>query len=171
MELDELYQSMILDHARRPRNFGELPPPAVRSEGYNPSCGDQITLYVRKGPNHTVEEIRYTGQACAICMASASLMTARIKGKPVREALQLEREFIGFLTGADDPDPALGNLRALAGVKRFPQRLKCATLSWHALEDALNRPADLGPVALEVQPGGKTGGNRPEPGARLRQPE
>ena len=148
MELDELYQSMILDHARRPRNFGELPPPAVRSEGYNPSCGDQITLYVRKGPNDTVEAIRFTGQACAICMASASLMTAQIKGKPVREAVQLEREFIQFLTGTDEPGPALGNLRALAGVKRFPQRLKCATLSWHALEDALNRPAEPRPAGV-----------------------
>jgi nitrogen fixation protein NifU and related proteins len=141
MELDELYQSMILDHARRPRNFGELAPPAVRSEGYNPACGDQITLYVRKGQNDTIEELRFTGQACAICMASASLMTVQIKGKAVREALRLEREFIRSLTGPDDLGPALGNLRALAGVKRFPQRLKCATLSWHALEEALAQPA------------------------------
>lgn len=141
MELDELYQSIILDHARRPRNFGELSPPAIRSEGYNPSCGDQITLYVRKGPNDTIEEIRFTGQACAICMASASLMTIQIKGKPARDALQLVREFISFLTGPDDPGPRLGNnLRALAGVKRFPQRLKCATLGWHALDDALKQP-------------------------------
>ncbi|MBV9999054.1 MAG: SUF system NifU family Fe-S cluster assembly protein [Verrucomicrobia bacterium] len=140
MELDELYQSIILDHARRPRNFGELAPPAVRSEGYNPLCGDQITLYVRKGPDGTVDEVRFTGQACAICMASASLMTAQIKGKPVQEALRLEREFSGFLTGPDDPGPALGNLRALAGVKRFPQRLRCATLGWHALVDALKQP-------------------------------
>jgi nitrogen fixation protein NifU and related proteins len=156
MELDELYQSMILDHARRPRNFGELSPPAIRSEGYNPSCGDQITLYVRKGPNDTVEEIRFTGQACAICMASASLMTARVKGKPVQEALQLEREFISSLTGPDDLGPALGNLRALAGVKRFPQRLKCATLSWHALEQALNQPA--GPSEA-TEPGVHSNGN------------
>jgi nitrogen fixation protein NifU and related proteins len=155
MELDELYQSIILDHARRPRNFGELSPPAVRSEGYNPSCGDQITLYVRKGPNDTIQEIRFTGQACAICMASASLMTARIKGKAVREALQLEREFIRFLTtGPDDPGPDLGNLRALAGVKRFPQRLKCATLSWHALEDALNQRAGSEAAEPELHPGG-----------------
>ena len=162
MELDELYQSIILDHARRPRNFGELAaPPAVRSEGYNPSCGDQITLYVRKDPNDTVQEIRFTGQACAICMASASLMTARIKGKPVREALQLEREFISFLTGTGEPGPALGNLRALAGVKRFPQRLKCATLSWHALEDALNQPAGAEAPAPEVHPNGKTGEAQP----------
>ena len=153
MELDELYQSIILDHARRPRNFGELSsPPAIRSEGYNPSCGDQITLFVCKGPNDTVQDVRFTGQACAICMASASLMTAQIKGKPVREALQLEREFISFLTGTDNPGPALGNLRALAGVKRFPQRLKCATLSWHALEDALSRPAEPGAPAPEVRP-------------------
>ena len=155
MELDELYQSIILDHARRPRNFGELAaPPAVRSEGYNPSCGDQVTVYVRISPNDAIQEIRFTGQACAICMASASLMTAQIKGKPVREALQLEREFVSFLTGTDDAGPALGNLRALAGVKRFPQRLKCATLSWHALEDALSRPAEPGASAPEAHPGG-----------------
>lgn len=154
MELDELYQSIILDHARRPRNFGELAPPAVRSEGYNPSCGDQITLYVRKGPDGTVDEIRFTGQACAICMASASLMTAQIKGKPVQEALRLKREFISFLTGPDDPAPALGNLRALAGVKRFPQRLKCATLGWHALADALKPPAGSATAEPEVNSGG-----------------
>lgn len=147
---------MILDHARRPRNFGELSPPAVRSEGYNPSCGDQITLYVRKGPNDTIEEIRFTGQACAICMASASLMTARIKGKPLRDARQLEREFISFLTGPDDLDPALGNLRALAGVKRFPQRLKCATLSWHALEEALNQLAGSSEAAAAEEHRGGT---------------
>jgi nitrogen fixation protein NifU and related proteins len=161
MELDELYQSMILDHARRPRNFGELSPPAIRSEGYNPSCGDQITLYVRTGPDATVRDIHFTGQACAICMASASLMTTQVKGKSVQDALRLEREFIKFLTGPDDPDPALGNLQAFEGVKRFPQRLKCATLSWHALEDALNRPPAQDAPGPEVRSNGKTGRAQP----------
>lgn len=137
MEIDELYQSIILDHARRPRNFGELPPPAIKSEGYNPSCGDQVTLYLLKGPDGTIKEIRFTGQACAICMASASLMTTQVKGKSVQAALELERAFVRLLTGDQDPGQQLGNLQALAGVKRFPQRLKCATLGWHALEEAL----------------------------------
>jgi nitrogen fixation NifU-like protein len=141
MEIDELYQAIILDHARRPRNLGELAPPAIKSEGYNPSCGDQIAIYLLKGADDTVQDIRFTGQACAICMASASLLTTQVKGKSTQKALELERAFVRFLTGDDDPSPELGNLRALAGVKKFPQRLKCATLSWHALQDALEHSA------------------------------
>ncbi|MBV9490522.1 MAG: SUF system NifU family Fe-S cluster assembly protein [Verrucomicrobia bacterium] len=141
MEIDDLYQSLILDHARRPRNLGELPPPAVKSEGFNPACGDQVTLYVLEGEDGTIRDIRFTGQACAICMASTSLMTTQVKGKSAREALQLERDFVRFLTRDEPSSVNLGNLRALEGVKKFPQRLKCATLSWHALESALERSA------------------------------
>ena len=140
MDIDELYQSIILDHARRPRNFGELPPPAIKAEGVNPACGDEVTVYVLKDSGGTIQDIRFTGQACAICMASASLLTTRIKGRPDSEARTLAREFISFLTGQRDGDASLGNLRALAGVKTFPQRLKCATLSWHALQTALGDP-------------------------------
>jgi nitrogen fixation protein NifU and related proteins len=137
MEIDDLYQTIILDHSKRPRNFGELPPPACKGEGYNPSCGDEISVFVSESPVGTIEQIRFTGQACAICMASTSLMTTQVKGKTTTEALGLKRVFIDFLTKEAAPANGLGNLQALGGVRKFPQRLKCATLGWHALEGAL----------------------------------
>ncbi|HYY28853.1 MAG TPA: SUF system NifU family Fe-S cluster assembly protein [Chthoniobacterales bacterium] len=137
MDIDELYQSIILDHSKRPRNFGELPPPATKGEGYNPACGDEVTVFVTETSDHTVEQIRFTGQACAICMASTSLMTTQVKGKAVADALKLKDSFIEFLTSETEPPKGLGNLMALGGVKKFPQRLKCATLGWHALSEAL----------------------------------
>jgi nitrogen fixation NifU-like protein len=141
MEIDELYQTIILDHSKRPRNFGELPPPAVKGEGYNPSCGDEIAVYVSESPTGTIDQIRFTGQACAICMASTSLMTTQVKGKAVAEALGLKQVFIDYLTKESAPANGLGNLQALGGVRKFPQRLKCATLGWHALEGALKNRA------------------------------
>jgi nitrogen fixation NifU-like protein len=137
MEIDELYQTIILDHSKRPRNFGELPPPAVKGAGYNPSCGDEVVVFVARSPEGNIEQARFVGQACAICMASTSLMTTRLKGKTTTEALDLKRAFIDFLTKDAAPAEGLGNLQALGGVKKFPQRLKCATLGWHALEMAL----------------------------------
>jgi nitrogen fixation protein NifU and related proteins len=142
MEIDDLYQTIILDHAKRPRNSGELPPPACRGEGYNPSCGDEITVFVNESPKGTIEQIRFTGQACAICMASTSLMTTQVKGKTIAEALGLKQLFIDFLTKEAASADRLGNLQALGGVKKFPQRLKCATLGWHALEGALKNCAE-----------------------------
>ena len=141
MEIDELYQTIILDHSKRPRNFGELPPPATKGEGYNPSCGDEVVVFISQSPQGTIEQVRFTGQACAICTASTSLMTTQVKGKTVAEALGLKRTFIDFLTQDAVPTTGLGNLQALAGVKKFPQRLKCATLGWHALEGALKSNA------------------------------
>ena len=137
MELDELYQTIILDHSRRPRNFGELPAPALRGAGYNPSCGDEVVVFVARSPEGKIEQAKFVGQACAICMASTSLMTTRLKGKTAAEALSLKKLFIDFLTKDAPPPEGLGNLLALAGVKKFPQRLKCATLGWHALQSAL----------------------------------
>jgi nitrogen fixation NifU-like protein len=137
MEIDELYQTIILDHSRRPRNFGELPPPALKGAGYNPSCGDEVIVFVARSPEGKIEQAKFVGQACAICMASTSLMTTRLKGKTAAEALSLKKLFIDFLTKDAPPPEGLGNLLALAGVKKFPQRLKCATLGWHALQSAL----------------------------------
>jgi nitrogen fixation protein NifU and related proteins len=142
MDIDELYQSIILDHSKRPRNFGELPPPATKGEGYNPACGDEVTVFVKEAPDHTVEQIRFTGQACAICMASTSLMTTQVKGKTVADALKLKESFVQFLTTEAEPPKGLGNLLALSGVKKFPQRLKCATLGWHAFSEALKNARD-----------------------------
>ena len=138
MEIDELYQTIILDHSKRPRNFGELPPPALRGAGYNPSCGDEVVVFVARSPEGKIEQAKFVGQACAICMASTSLMTTRLKGKTAAEALSLKKLFIDFLTKDAPPPEGLGNLLALAGVKKFPQRLKCATLGWHALQSALS---------------------------------
>jgi nitrogen fixation NifU-like protein len=137
MEIDELYQTIILDHSKRPRNFGELPPPAVKGAGYNPSCGDEVVVFVARSPEGTIEQVQFVGQACAICMASTSLMTTRLKGKTTTEALELKRAFIDFLTKDASPAEGLGNLRAFGGVKKFPLRLRCATLGWHALQTAL----------------------------------
>jgi nitrogen fixation NifU-like protein len=138
MEIDELYQTIILDHSRRPRNFGELPPPALKGAGYNPSCGDEVVVFVTRSAEGKIEQAKFVGQACAICMASTSLMTTRLKGKTAAEALSLKKAFIDFLTKDAPPPEGLGNLQALAGVKKFPQRLKCATLGWHALQSALS---------------------------------
>ena len=138
MEIDELYQTIILDHSRRPRNFGELPPPVLKGAGYNPSCGDEVIVFVARSPEGKIEQAKFVGQACAICMASTSLMTTRLKGKTAAEALSLKKLFIDFLTKDAPPPEGLGNLQALVGVKKFPQRLKCATLGWHALQSALS---------------------------------
>jgi nitrogen fixation NifU-like protein len=136
MDFDELYQEIILDHSKRPRNSGVLPPPATRGSGYNPACGDEVTVFVLKSAQGKIETISFQAQACAICTASTSLMTLQVKGTTQEQALALQRHFIDFLT-KDGPSEGLGHLRALAGVKKFPQRLKCATLGWHALEAAL----------------------------------
>jgi nitrogen fixation NifU-like protein len=137
MDFDELYQAIILDHCKRPRNRGTLPPPATYGCGFNPACGDEVTVFVRQTPERGIEEVSFESQACAICTASTSLMTTKVKGKSREQALALQRRFIDFLT-KDTPEEGLGNLQALGGVKKFPQRLKCATLGWHALEIALS---------------------------------
>lgn len=138
MEIDELYQTIILDHSKRPRNFGELPPPAAKGAGYNPACGDEVAVFVTRSPEGKIEQAKFVGQACAICMASTSIMTTRLKGKTKAEALDLKQAFIDFLIKDVPPREELGNLRAFAGVKKFPLRLKCATLGWHALQSALD---------------------------------
>jgi nitrogen fixation protein NifU and related proteins len=137
MEIDELYQTIILEHCKRPRNFGELPAPASKGEGYNPACGDEVAVFVQLSPEGKISEIRFRAQACAICTASTSLMTIQVRGKTVTEATDLENEFLGVLVRGEPGSAKLGNLRALEGVRKFPQRLKCATLGWHALEAAL----------------------------------
>ncbi|CAN5704117.1 SUF system NifU family Fe-S cluster assembly protein [soil metagenome] len=136
-ELDELYQQVLLDHAKRPRNFGEIPEGAVTVHGDNPSCGDEIHLHVRFGDDRGVEEIKFTGHGCAISLASASLMTMKLRGRSAAEATELAtalRELV--MTEVADPSSALGDLRVLGGVRKFPQRVKCAMLAWRAFEQA-----------------------------------
>ena len=149
-DFEELYQAIILDHSRKPRNFGELPDATVTASGDNPSCGDAITLQLKLDPSEDkLADVKFHGDGCSICMASASMMTTKIKGRSRAEANALREDFQKMLTLGNDadaassepPPKALGDLRLLQGVRKFPQRLKCATLAWHALKQALNDDA------------------------------
>ena len=149
-ELRDLYQSVILDHSRKPRNFGELHGDGcVHVHGDNPSCGDESDVYL-KLIGGKIEDIKFNGQGCAISQASASMMTQKIKGKASAEATQMATVFRGIVTGKDRQlakEEELGELILLEGVQHFPQRVKCAMLSWRALEQALNEKA--GTVSTE----------------------
>jgi len=137
-DLRELYQQVILDHNRNPRNFKELPNPSVRVEGFNPLCGDHYTLFVNLDGD-TIKEIGFTGSGCAISKASASVMASTVKGKSRDEANQLFETFHRLVTGdSSGLDVAdLGRFAAFSGVSEFPARVKCATLAWHTLRNAL----------------------------------
>lgn len=137
-ELEELYQQVILDHSKRPRNFGEITDGAIHVHGDNPSCGDEIHLHVKFGADGRVEDVKFTGQGCAISQASASLMTMKLKGRLREEALAMLSAFHDLVTiDVADPPRMLGDLRLMAGVRKFPQRVKCAMLAWRAFEQAL----------------------------------
>jgi len=149
-ELEELYQEVILDHSRRPRNFGELTDAAVRVHGDNPSCGDEIDLGVKFGADGSVQEIKFSGHGCAISQASASLMTAKVKGKPRAVAEEMLHAFHELVAGeGGDDSTKLGDLAAMRGVRKFPQRVKCAMLAWRALEQALQQNAGEATVSTE----------------------
>jgi nitrogen fixation NifU-like protein len=148
-ELEELYQQVILDHSRRPRNHGEIPG-AIRVQGDNPSCGDEIQLDVQFAPDGAVADLKFTGHGCAISQASASLMTLKLKGKPRVEAEALLQSFHDLVTtDVADPPKQLGDLRLMSGVRKFPQRVKCAMLAWRAFEQALQEPGAPTPVTTE----------------------
>jgi len=151
MELNDLYRDVILDHNRRPRNFGDLDPADASVEGFNPMCGDRLTVRLRLNDD-TISDIRFEGQGCAISTASASLMTEAVKGKTRLEALKLFDRVHELLT--DDAAPAadeLGKLAALSGVREYPARVKCASLCWHTLAAALRStdPQALPAVSTE----------------------
>jgi len=138
-ELSELYQQVILDHNKDPRNFRKLEGANRTAEGYNPLCGDQITLYVRL-EDDVITDIGFQGSGCAISKASASVMTESLMGKTRAEAEALFEQFHDMITGETDPLPdpaALGKLIVFSGVSEFPVRVKCATLAWHTLRAAL----------------------------------
>ena len=142
----DLYQDIVLEHKRAPRNFGVLAAPTHRAEGTNPQCGDQISVALQVEQNRIVD-VRFKGQGCAICMASTSMMTEAIKGAGVQAAQQLQQHFRAVLTGAEAPEEAyLGKLISLAGVARYPSRIKCALLGWHALGHALQTPLTTSPT-------------------------
>lgn len=138
-DLRELYQEVIFDHNRNPRNFGRPAHYDRASEGHNPLCGDRLTLYIAFGDDGRVAQASFEGQGCAISTASASLMTEALRGRTEAEAEALFEGFHGLVMGTADVDPAsLGKLQVLLGVKEFPARVKCATLAWHTLHAALH---------------------------------
>jgi nitrogen fixation NifU-like protein len=147
-ELQDLYREVILDHNRQPRNFGVLEDADHVIEGVNPLCGDKMTLYV-KVRDGNIQDIKFKGTGCAISVASSSLMTERVKGATVRASLELFDKVHDLLTGASETPPAdLDKLAALAGVREYPTRVKCASLGWHALKAALSNRDDR-PVSTE----------------------
>src|SRR5574341_589193 len=136
MALDDLYREVILDHYAHPRNRGRLDPNDIAVEGANPLCGDELALFVRVRDGR-VEDVRFEGRGCSISQASTSMMTEAIKGKTLDEVRALVNEFKGLMRG-EEPATDLGDLVALQGVRKFPVRIKCATLSWVALEQGLD---------------------------------
>jgi nitrogen fixation NifU-like protein len=144
--LEDLYREIILDHHRNPRNRGELAPPASHAVGHNPLCGDEIDVYLDV-TDGVITDVKVGGQGCSISQSSASMMSQAVKGKPVDEVRALVRRFKGMMSIPDEdgnpiePDPAvkLGDLEALQGVVKFPVRIKCATLAWNTLLEALEQ--------------------------------
>ena len=154
--LEDLYREIILDHYRNPRNRGELEvPPAVRAEGFNPLCGDEVIVYISIDDNGSITEVTTGGQGCSISQSSASMMSAAIKGRKIGEIRDLVRAFKSMMSihetelGSEPEEPvdepgsevALGDLEALRGVVKFPVRIKCATLCWNTLVQALDEAA------------------------------
>ncbi len=142
--LEDLYREIILDHYRTPRNRGELEPPVARADGHNPLCGDEISVFARV-EDGIVTDVRFNGSGCSISQSSASMMTTAVKGKPIEDVRKVVRRFKHMMTLSDETDTTpvdeslnLGDLVALQGVVKFPVRIKCATLGWNTLIDALN---------------------------------
>jgi nitrogen fixation NifU-like protein len=145
-ELNDLYQELIIDHSKRPRNFQRLQEPKQTAQGYNPLCGDKITLDVKLENGH-IGEIGFQGSGCAISTASASLMTESVKGKTLQEADMLFEKFHSLITSETADPSGMGKLAVFSGVREFPARAKCATLAWHTLRAALQERGT--PVSTE----------------------
>ena len=143
-DIRELYQEVILDHGKNPRNFRHPDDASHEAHGNNPLCGDRLTVYVRLGDDRRVEDVAFEGRGCAISVASASMMTDIVRGKTVAQVEALFDDFHKMCTGADvgDAPPEfedeLVKLRVLSGVRQFPMRVKCATLAWHTLNEAVH---------------------------------
>ena len=143
-EIQDLYQEMILDHNRRPRNYRAIEEADCSAEGYNPLCGDRVTVFLNLDGN-VVKEVTFQGSGCAISTASASLMTESLKGKTLEEAKALFQRFHSLLTGAtvQSDDAGLGKLEVFSGVCKYPARVKCATLVWHTVNAALQNKHEV----------------------------
>jgi len=148
--LGDLYQQVIIDHTKAPRNFGKLEPCNHDAEGYNPLCGDQLHVYLQINADNIIEDVKFEGQGCSISTASASLMTEALKGKSVIDFEKMFTAFHEMATADLSEEPnqdVLGKLAVLAGVKEFPSRIKCATLCWHTMKSAIEGAAE--PVRTE----------------------
>ena len=143
-DLRELYQEVILDHNRRPRNLGVLPDADRTAEGFNPLCGDRLSVYL-KMDGDVINDIRFQGSGCAISKASASLMTDSVKGQTIAEVQRLFKQFHAMVVGDADPPPIekLNKLSVFASVRDYPMRVKCATLAWHTLRAAVDARPDV----------------------------
>ena len=145
MDLKELYQEIILDHGKNPRNLGRFDNYNKDAKGNNPLCGDNVHVYLRLNENKKVEDIAFEGHGCAISMASASIMTDMIRGKEEKEVKEIVTDFLGMIKEKDNLDNKIlkedekTKLMSLSGVKQYPMRVKCATLSWHTLTSALDQ--------------------------------
>ncbi len=140
-ELTDLYQEVILDHNKRPHNFRVIEPASAKQDGYNPLCGDRLTLYLTV-EGDVIKDVAFQGQGCAISKASASLMTDAVKGKTVEQARELFDQFHAMITSNPETPPAdLGKLSVFAGVREFPTRVKCASLAWHTMKAAVAHPS------------------------------
>jgi nitrogen fixation NifU-like protein len=144
LDLEDLYQEVVMDHSRRPRNFRKLKSANRTAEGFNPLCGDQITLYLTV-EDGLITDIGFEGTGCAISKASASLMTDAVKGKTLGEARRLFEQFLALVTddSAVVDDALVGKLAVFAGVRDYPTRVKCASLAWHTLRAAVEARHDL----------------------------
>lgn len=139
MDLSDLYQEIIIDHNRAPRNYRKIDTPTHRADGFNPLCGDRLTVYLVLDADGVISDVSFEGAGCAISVASASLMTEQLKGKKVDEARAIFESFHRLVTEQNGlPEPSIGKLAALAGVREYPARVKCATLCWHAMNAALD---------------------------------
>ncbi|HEY7636731.1 MAG TPA: SUF system NifU family Fe-S cluster assembly protein [Gemmatimonadales bacterium] len=141
--LNDLYQSVILDHNRSPQNYRAMPDANRQAEGHNPLCGDRVHVWLRL-EGDSIQDVSFQGSGCAISKASASLMTAAVKGRTKSEALELFDRFHQLVTGrlAPEKGETLGKLAVFSGVSQFPIRVKCASLSWHAMKTALDQPGE-----------------------------
>lgn len=149
-DLREIYQEIILDHYRRPRNYSTLTEASHEASGHNPLCGDRIKIFLSVADG-IVQDVGFQGAGCAISTASASLMTEAIKGRPLEEVEEIFQKFHGLMTDQEEPSPDLdlGKLEALSGVRQLPVRIKCATLAWHTLHAALKKANASASVSTE----------------------
>lgn len=137
VNLNALYQQVILDHYKKPRNKGAVEHAVLKKHLHNPTCGDDLEVQVSLGADGKIDDVKWNGRGCSISMASASMMSVALRGKTLEEAQAMMQSFYGMMTGQEGNYKPLGEIQALSGVSKFPVRIKCATLAWHCLEEGM----------------------------------